>query len=168
MNARHDATGPGYDRADSGAPSREAADSGRRVALADGRIRFVEGDTELLPGVTARLARDSHTFGSQWFMIETENGPYVAAGDTLYWYSNIESMWAPGYGQGNSFNLIRLYQQLNHELKREVNRIIPGHDPDIANRHTSWLSASGHAITEVNLRTTDASRAPAGAARLLA
>jgi len=31
MNARHEATGPGYDRADSGAPSREAADSGRRA-----------------------------------------------------------------------------------------------------------------------------------------
>ena len=135
--------------------------------LADGRIRFVDGDTELLPGVTARLARDSHTFGSQWFKIETENGPYVAAGDTVYWYSNIEGMWAPGYVQGNSFNLIHLYQQLNKELKRETSRIIPGHDPDIAKRHTSWLSDSGNAITEVNLRAADASRAPAGAPRLL-
>jgi len=31
MNARHEATGPGYDRADSGTPSREPADSGRRA-----------------------------------------------------------------------------------------------------------------------------------------
>ncbi len=135
--------------------------------LADGRIKFVDGDTELLPGVTARLARDSHTFGSQWFKIETENGPFVAAGDTVYWYSNVEGMRAPGYVQGNSFNLVHLYQQLMVELKRETNRIIPGHDPDIMNRHTSWLTERGHAITEVNLRTIDASRAPLGAPRLL-
>ncbi|WP_422758497.1 N-acyl homoserine lactonase family protein [Paenarthrobacter sp. C1] len=135
--------------------------------IADGKIRFVEGDAELLPGITARLAKDSHTFGSQWFKIETQNGPYVAAGDTVYWYSNIEKMWAPGYGQGNSFNLINLYGTLKQELKRETSRIIPGHDPEIALRHTSWLTESGNSITEINLRGNDHSRLPAGAARLL-
>ncbi|MCX2750443.1 N-acyl homoserine lactonase family protein [Arthrobacter sp. MI7-26] len=135
--------------------------------IADGRIRFVEGDAELLPGVTARLAKDSHTFGSQWFKVDTQNGPFVVAGDTVYWYSNVEKMWAPGYGQGNSFNLINLYRTLQHELKRETNRIIPGHDPEIFNRHTSWVTDSGHSVTEVNLRTNDASRRPANAPVLL-
>lgn len=136
--------------------------------LADGRIRFVHGDDELVPGVTARLARDSHTFGAQLFKIETRNGPFIASGDTVYWYSNIEQMWVPGYGQGNGFNLIELYRSLQIELKGEINRIIPGHDPEIAKRHHSWLSSSGNSITEVNLREDDTTRMPNGAPRLLA
>jgi len=76
-------------------------------------------------------------------------------------------MWAPGYGQGNSFNLISLYRTMQDELKRETSRIIPGHDPEIAVRHNSWLSESGNSITEVNLREGEASRRPASAPRLL-
>lgn len=135
--------------------------------LADGKIRFIHGDEEVLPGVTARLARDSHTFGSQLFRIETRNGPFITSGDTVYWYSNIEQMWVPGYHQGNAFNLIELYRSLQTELKGEINRIIPGHDPEIAKRHPSWLSDSGNSITEVNLRESDASRVPDGGRRLL-
>ena len=134
--------------------------------IVDGRVVFVKGDEELLPGITARLAKDSHTFGSQWFHIETGNGPYVAAGDTVYWYSNVEKMWAPGYGQGNSFNLIEVYRTLQKELKRETDRIIPGHDPEIAARHTSWLSETGNSVTEVNLRADDQSRKPHSAPQL--
>lgn len=134
--------------------------------IVDGRVVFVKGDEELLPGITARLAKDSHTFGSQWFHIETGNGPYVAAGDTVYWYSNVEKMWAPGYGQGNSFNLIEVYRTLQKELKRETDRIIPGHDPEIAARHTSWLSETGNSVTEINLRADDHSRKPHSAPQL--
>ncbi|WP_291043115.1 hypothetical protein [Herbiconiux sp.] len=134
--------------------------------IVDGRVVFVKGDEELLPGITARLAKDSHTFGSQWFHVGTGNGPYVAAGDTVYWYSNVEKMWAPGYGQGNSFNLIEVYRTLQRELKRETDRIIPGHDPEIAARHTSWLSETGNSVTEINLRADDHSRKPHPAPQL--
>jgi glyoxylase-like metal-dependent hydrolase (beta-lactamase superfamily II) len=146
----------------------DATDLGRAAqGVIDGRLQFIEGDTELLPGITARLARDTHTFGSQTFRIDTGNGPFVAAGDTVYWYSNVEGMWAPGYVQGNTFNLIHLYQQMTAELKSETSRIIPGHDPEIARRHTSWLGDTGNSIAEVNLRAGEGSRAPAGAPRLL-
>ena len=43
--------------------------------LSTGRIRFIRGDEEVLPGITAHLAKDSHTFGTQWFMVRTHNGP---------------------------------------------------------------------------------------------
>ncbi|MDQ1075365.1 MULTISPECIES: N-acyl homoserine lactonase family protein [Microbacterium] len=135
--------------------------------LAEGRIKFVHGDQEIIPGVTARLAKDTHTFGSQWFKIQTRNGPFVAAGDVVYWYSNIESMWAPGYVQGNSFNLISTYRTMQEELKNETSRIIPGHDPEYALRHNSWLSPTGNSITELNLRENEKSRRPQGAAVLL-
>jgi glyoxylase-like metal-dependent hydrolase (beta-lactamase superfamily II) len=128
--------------------------------ISDGRIRFVRGDEELLPGITARLAKDSHTFGTQWFMVETRNGPYAIAGDTVYWYSNVEKMWPPGYNQGNSFNQIHTYRTMREALKKETSRIVPGHDPLVWSRHKSWTAESGNQVAEVNLRENDSSREP--------
>ncbi len=135
--------------------------------VSTGRVRFIEGDQEVLPGVTARLAKDSHTFGSQWFSVDTRNGPYAIASDAVYWYSNVERMWPPGYNQGNPFNLLRVYRTMQQELKRETSRIIPGHDPDIWNRHPSWEAESGNQVAEVNLRASDSSRIPAGRSPLI-
>lgn len=130
------------------------------AGVSSGRVQFIRGDVEVLPGITARLAKDSHTFGSQWFSVETQSGPYAIAGDTVYWYSNVEQMWPPGYNQGNPFNLLKVYQTMQRELKGETARIIPGHDPAIRNRHPSWIAPSGNEISEINLRAGDASRRP--------
>lgn len=128
--------------------------------VSTGRVRFIHGDEEVLPGVTAHLAKDSHTFGTQWFMVNTQNGPFIIAGDTVYWYSNVERMWPPGYNQGNPFNQISTYQRMQRVLKRETSRIIPGHDPVMWERHKSWLIKSGNQVAEVNLGSSEASRKP--------
>lgn len=130
------------------------------AGVSSGRVRFIRGDEEVLPGVTARLAKDSHTFGSQWFSVQTQNGPYAIAGDTVYWYSNVERMWPPGYNQGNPFNLLEVYKTMQHELRRETSRIIPGHDPLIRERHPSWIAESGNEVSEITLREGDRSRRP--------
>jgi hypothetical protein len=59
---------------------------------ADGRIVFLRGDVEVLPGITAHLAKGSHTFGTQWFEVRTRNGPYCIVGDTIYWYANTRTI----------------------------------------------------------------------------
>lgn len=128
--------------------------------VSEGRVQFVRGDEEVLPGITAHLAKDSHTFGTQWFQVRTRNGPFAVVGDTVYWYSNIERMWPPGYNQGNAFNQIRAYREIREVLKQKVDRVIPGHDPQVWNRHMSWTAPSGNQIAEVNLRDGDASRRP--------
>ena len=128
--------------------------------VSEGRVRFIRGDEEVLPGVTAHLAKDSHTFGAQWFTVQTREGPFIVAGDAVYWYSNVERMWPPGYNQGNPFNQIRAYQQMQALLKRQTSRIIPGHDPAVWERHASWTTGSGNQVAEVNLRQNDASRRP--------
>ena len=128
--------------------------------LSTGRLQFIRGDEEILPGVTANLAKDSHTFGTQWFMVQTQNGPFAIAGDAVYWYSNVERMWPPGYNQGNPFNQISTYRRMKDELKKETNRIIPGHDPAVWERHKSWTTTGGNQIAEVNLRANDPSRQP--------
>ena len=106
--------------------------------VAAGRVVFLDGDAEIAPGVTCHLARDTHTFGSQWVEVKTPDGPYVVAGDCVYWYDNIEQMWPPAYIQGNAWNLIDTYQRLRGLLEGRVERIIPGHDPVVFERHDAW------------------------------
>ena len=129
--------------------------------IGDGRVAFLDGDTEIAPGVTCRLARDTHTFGSQWVEIATPDGPYVVAGDCVYWYVNIERMWPPGYVQGNTWNLIETYRRLRALLNDDVDRIVPGHDPELFERHPSW-TAGHNPVAEIHLAKGAASRRPSG------
>ncbi|PYN05933.1 MAG: hypothetical protein DME02_17875 [Candidatus Rokuibacteriota bacterium] len=49
------------------------------------RWRLLDGDTELVPGVTV-LRSDGHTPGHQSLLVELpESGPVVLAGDSCYW-----------------------------------------------------------------------------------
>jgi glyoxylase-like metal-dependent hydrolase (beta-lactamase superfamily II) len=128
--------------------------------IVDGRLRFIHGDVEVLPGITAHLAKDSHTFGTQWFWVRTRNGPYAIVGDTVYWYSNVEANWPPGYHQGNAFNQIYTYRTLRNVVQGETKRIIPGHDPLIWERHPTWIPREINQVAEVNLAQQDPSRNP--------
>lgn len=121
------------------------------AAVGAGRITLLDGDKELAPGITCRLARDSHTFGSQWVEVQTPDGPYVVAGDCVYWYANVERMWPPGYVQGNPWNLIRMFEQLRALLGDDnLDRIVPGHDMQIYSRHPSFTIGE-NPIAEVHL-----------------
>ena len=111
---------------------------------------MIEGDVEVLPGITAHLAKDSHTFGTQWFEVQTRNGLFAIAGDAVYWYSNIEKMWPPGYNQGNPFNQLFTYERIRKTLSRELERLIPGHDPLVWQYHRTWTTGSNE-VAEVNL-----------------
>ncbi|MEH2472127.1 N-acyl homoserine lactone hydrolase [Nitrobacteraceae bacterium AZCC 2161] len=121
------------------------------AAVAAGRIEFVDGELEISPGIRCHLAPDNHTFGMQWVEIETPDGPYVIASDCVYWYLNIERMWPPSYVQGNSWNLMKTYRRLLDVVGADkIDRIIPGHDPEIFSRHPSWVSGL-HPVAEVHL-----------------
>jgi len=127
-------------------------------AAADGQVDFVDGDAEISAGVHCRLAADSHTFGSQWVEVETASGPYVVAGDCVYWYANIERMWPPGYLQGNPWNLMAAYERLRALVGEDrLQRIVPGHDMQIYSRHPSWI-AGLHPVAEIHLAAGERSR----------
>jgi glyoxylase-like metal-dependent hydrolase (beta-lactamase superfamily II) len=72
--------------------------------------------------------------------VRTQDGPYVVAGDCVYWYQNLESRWPPGYVQGNPWNLLELYGELDELLTGRTQRLVPGHDPELFRRHPSWTS----------------------------
>lgn len=128
--------------------------------IAAGRVVFLDGDAEIAPGVILHLARDTHTFGSQWAEVQTPDGPFVVAGDCVYWYDNIEQMWPPAYVQGNPWNLIETYQRLRALLEGRLERIIPGHDPVVFERHPTW-TAGLNEVAELRVARGEESRRPA-------
>ena len=130
--------------------------------IADGRVEFLDGDGEVLAGVFAHLARNSHTFGSQWLEVATRSGPYVVAGDCVYWYANVERMWPPAYIQGDAWNLIDCYRRIRATVGGELERIVPGHDPLLFERHPSW-TVGINPTAEIHVARGDYSRAGAGA-----
>ena len=125
--------------------------------IESGRVKFIDGDAEVIPGIRAHLSADSHTFGSQWLEIETSGGPYIVAGDCVYWYANIERMWPPGYIQGNTWNLIEAYHDIRGVIGSELSRIVPGHDPLLFERHTSGIDGINQSA-EICLASGDTSR----------
>ena len=128
------------------------------AAVKAGKVELIEGDALIAPGVHCRLAADTHTFGSQWVEVQTSSGPYVVAGDCLYWYTNIERMWPPGYIQGNAWNLMRTLERLRTLVGPErLERIVPGHDMEVFARHRSWTAGS-NPVAEVHLAAKERSR----------
>ncbi|MEX0730561.1 MAG: N-acyl homoserine lactonase family protein [Aquisalimonadaceae bacterium] len=104
---------------------------------AEGRLTYLDGDAEVAPGIRCRLAADTHTFGSQWIVIETADGPYILAGDCAYWYHNIERMWPPGYIQGNPWRMLETYEEMLSVVDGDLGRVVVGHDMEIFSRHRS-------------------------------
>jgi N-acyl homoserine lactone hydrolase len=129
-----------------------------RSAVEAGKITLIDGDREIAPGITLHIARDSHTFGSQWAEVQTPDGPYVVAGDCIYTYTNIERMWPPGYLQGNPWNLLEMYERVRRIVGDDgINRVVPGHDLQIYDRHPS-CTIGENPLAEIHLAAGERSR----------
>jgi glyoxylase-like metal-dependent hydrolase (beta-lactamase superfamily II) len=120
------------------------------------RLHYVRDGEEVVPGIVGHLSRDGHTFGSQWISVQTSGGPFVVAGDTVMWYSNVEEMWPSGYTNGNTYNMLLTYGEIHEFLGGEIDRIVPGHDLELFKRHTSWR-AGDNEVAEVHVAAWDTS-----------
>jgi glyoxylase-like metal-dependent hydrolase (beta-lactamase superfamily II) len=130
-------------------------------ALADGRLTLIDGDREVWPGITLRLAADTHTFGSQWIEVSTPAGPYVIAGDAVVSFANLERMWPPGYHQGNAWKLLEAYASIKQAVGGDwARRVVPGHDMELFRRFPSAIFA-GNPLAEVHLAAGQRSFLPA-------
>lgn len=96
-----------------------------------GRVRLVEGDVPVLPGITAHFV-GGHTPGLQVVSVETAKGTVVLTSDASHFYRNIERRdpvqiitSLPQMLQG--FELI-------DRLAGSSERVVAGHDPDVASR----------------------------------
>ena len=93
------------------------------------RWRLLDGDTELLPGVTA-LRTDGHTPGHQSLLVELpETGAVILAGDACYWQEHIERERVPGV-VWNPTQALHSIKRLKTLARLTGARIFPGHDPE--------------------------------------
>jgi N-acyl homoserine lactone hydrolase len=96
--------------------------------LPDHRWKLLDGDTELMPGVTV-LRSDGHTPGHQSLLVELPStGPVILAGDSCYWQRSIDEEIPPGvvFDPGRAMHSINRLKTL---ARLTGGRIFPSHDP---------------------------------------
>lgn len=133
-----------------------------------GRLRLVEGAWEdVFPGVSLVPDFDTHTYGHQHVVIRNSaSGTWVVPGDVMYLYANVEGVngdgrYVPiGLAMGSQENCLMALDQLMDVTGGEVNRILPGHEKLLWERHPSARYADGLHVAEICLRPGDTTRLP--------
>ncbi len=92
------------------------------------RWRLLDGDAEIVPGVTV-LRTDGHTPGHQSLLVDLpETGPVILAGDCVYWQAHLDEERVPGVVWNptlayHSIKRVKTIARLVH------GRVFPSHDP---------------------------------------
>src|SRR6266536_3250802 len=96
--------------------------------LPDHRWRLLDGDAEIVPGVTV-LRSDGHTPGHQSLLVELpETGPVILAGDCCYWQESIDKEIPPGV-VWDPTRAMHSIKRLKTVARLMNGRIFPSHDP---------------------------------------
>jgi glyoxylase-like metal-dependent hydrolase (beta-lactamase superfamily II) len=95
------------------------------------RVRLVEGDAEVVPGLSVHLV-GGHTAGMQVVRVETAAGAVVLASDASHFYENIEDdhpapLLHSMTGVYSAFDRVK-------ELAG-AGLVVPGHDPEVLARY---------------------------------
>jgi len=96
-----------------------------------GRLRLVDGDQEILPGVRVYTG-GKHTWQSQYVSVPTRSGPVVLASDNMYLYENMEKHAPIAQTFDRESNLKA--QDNMKALAGANGKIVPGHDPAVMTR----------------------------------
>jgi glyoxylase-like metal-dependent hydrolase (beta-lactamase superfamily II) len=107
-----------------------------------GRIKFLDGDTEIAPGIRTVLI-GGHTPGSQSVVVSTDKGDVVICGDALDLYKNLAEEVC-----GLAANMVEalLGMEKIKTLASSSDLIIPSHDPIIMERFPSQMNGIAEII----------------------
>ncbi|PDT46575.1 hydrolase glyoxylase [Sinorhizobium fredii] len=127
----------------------------------EGRLELVEGRREnVLPGIHLYPAHDTHTAGSQYVVVENDDGDdkLVLSGDVIYTYQNLTGgspadpyFVPPGLANGSQTKLIEAAEEMLGIVGNDERRIIPVHEEQLAQIYPSRLTDRGLQIVEVCL-----------------
>jgi len=111
-------------------------DQAPRDALAglerDGRLVFLDGDTEVAPGVECLLA-PGHSPGLQAVAVATERGQAVLGSDTGHVFENFAEDW-PSSLTVNQVALLQTFDKLRARAA-SLDLLFPGHDPRLTENY---------------------------------
>lgn len=97
----------------------------------DGRLRFVDGEQEILPGIGVHKV-GGHTAGMQIVTVQTKEGRAVVASDASHYYHNIENN-VPFMVIHDIPSMYRAFERIR-ALAERPELIVPGHDPLVHER----------------------------------
>jgi glyoxylase-like metal-dependent hydrolase (beta-lactamase superfamily II) len=145
--------------------NRDDLDAAREL-IRRGRLALVDGTVAgVLPSVTLEPDFDTHTYGHQHVLVETEaDGGWVLPGDAVYSHVNLvgvegDGRYVPiGYATGSWENILFAFDRMLESVAGDVDRILPGHDFELWNRHPSLEWHDGLRAAEITLRPGDRSR----------
>jgi N-acyl homoserine lactone hydrolase len=139
--------------------------------MKEGRLTLLEGPTEVLPGVTAIPAHDTHTAGSQYVTVENEHdGNWLLAGDNCYVYesfhgTNGDGQFIPiGLAFGSMERCILVMEEMYQYVSGEVTRILPFHEVKLWDHYPTRQFDDTLHVAEVSLAPGEESRVATAAA----
>jgi glyoxylase-like metal-dependent hydrolase (beta-lactamase superfamily II) len=98
-----------------------------------GRVRLLDGDREVLPGVRVHRV-GGHTPGLQVVSVDAAGGPVVLASDAAHFYRNVETR-QPVQAATSLPDMLAAFETIR-ALAGAGGRIVAGHDPLVAERFT--------------------------------
>ena len=97
------------------------------------RVRFVDGDEELAPGITLHRV-GGHAPGLQVVRVETAGGPIVLASDATHFYANLQED-RPFAIVHSLPGMYAAFDRIRALAGGDDGRIVPGHDPLVLERY---------------------------------
>jgi glyoxylase-like metal-dependent hydrolase (beta-lactamase superfamily II) len=97
------------------------------------RVRIVEGDREVLPGLAVHRV-GGHTAGLQIVSVRTRRGTVVLTSDASHFYRNVETR-QPVQIITSLPEMLAAFETI-HALAGSPELIVAGHDPAVADRFT--------------------------------
>ena len=113
------------------------------------RVRFVDGDEEMAPGITLHRV-GGHAPALQVVRIEGPDGPVVLASDATHFYANLR--------EDRPFSIVHslpamyeAFDTLRRLAAGHEDRIVPGHDPLVLERYAPPTSDLSGLVVEIEL-----------------
>ncbi len=104
-----------------------------RVLRAGDRLRLVDGDLDVLPGVRLEWV-GGHSPGMQIVVVETASGPFVLANDALTTYRNLRDWMPPAIHLCSIEECLDGMKRIRDLSGGDETRICPGHDGEICQK----------------------------------
>jgi N-acyl homoserine lactone hydrolase len=96
-------------------------------------FEILEGDTELASGIRVMLT-PGHTPGIQAVCVQTREGVYTIAGDTIPLFENLNGPDQDHFIPSGNFTDLNEYFKSLDRIKAMGGTILPGHDPKVLER----------------------------------
>jgi N-acyl homoserine lactone hydrolase len=140
--------------------------------MREGKLTLLSGEAEVLPGVRAIPAHDTHTAGSQYVVVENAaDGRWLLAGDNCYLYENFtgpadDGRFAPiGLVFGSVERCLMTMDDMWQFVDRDITRIVPFHEAKVWETFRSRQFDDSLHVAELTLAAGEPSRIDATAVR---